>query len=97
MTDAQRYRLLVAAATLHAALPLTMGLLGVLASTRDAVLIGVVALWWSWPFVWLYPLWRARWDDTHAWWTGLLLSLLLLGLASPGILLVSMMLGGART
>ena len=97
MTEAQRYRLLVAVATVHAALPLTLGLLGVLASTRDAVLIAVVALWWSWPFVWLYPLWRARWDDTRAWWTGLVLSLLLLGLASPGILFVSMMLGGART
>ena len=97
MTEAQRYRLLVAAATLHAALPLALGLLGVLASTRDAVLIVVVALWWSWPFIWLYPLWWARYDDTRAWWTGLLLSLLLLGLASPGILFVSMMLAGART
>ena len=60
-------------------------------------LIAIVALWWSWPFVWIYPLWRARWDDTRAWWTSLLLSLLLLGLASPAILFVSMMLAGAKT
>ena len=97
MTEAQRYRLLVAAATLHAAVPLVLGLLGVLAGSRDAVLILIVLIWWSWPFVWLYPLWRARWDDTRAWWTSLLLSLLLLGLASPAILFVSMMLGGAKT
>jgi hypothetical protein len=97
VTEAQRYRLLVAAATLHAALPLALGLLGFLAGSRDAMLIVVVAIWWSWPFVWLYPLWRARYDDTTAWWTGLVLSLLLLGLASPAMLFLSAVLAGART
>ena len=97
MTDAQRYRLLAAAATLQAALPLALGLLGVLAGSRDAVLILVVAIWWSWPFVWLYPLWRARYDDTQAWWIGLLLSLLLLALASPAMLFLTLILAGAKT
>src|SRR5688572_3542145 len=97
MPEAQGYRLLAAAATLHAALPLALGLLGVLAGSRAAVLIVIVAIWWSWPFVWLYPLWRARYDDTRAWWTSLVLSLLLLGLASPAMLFLTAILAGART
>jgi hypothetical protein len=97
LTDAQRYRLLACAAILHAALPLVLGLLGVIASSRDAMLIGIVAIWWSWPFVWLYPLWRARHDNAAAWWTSLALSLLLLGLASPAMLFVTAILAGGKT
>lgn len=97
MTSAQRYRLLAGAAIVHAAVPLALGLLGVIAGSRDAVLIGVVAIWWSWIFVWPYPLWRARHDDTRAWWTGLALSLLLLGLAAPAMLFVTAILAGGKT
>jgi len=97
LTDARRYLLLAGAAVLHAALPLTLGWLGMLAGSRDAALVGIVAIWWSWPFVWLYPLWRARYDNTQAWWTGLLLSLLLLGLASPAMLFLTAILAGGKT
>ena len=97
MTEAKRYRLLSAAAVVHAALPITLGWLGVLAGSRDWVLIAVAAIWWSWPFVWLYPLWRSRFDDTRAWWAGLLLSLLLLGLAAPALLFLTAILAGGKT
>ena len=97
MTEGQRYRITAASAVLHAATPLTLGWLGVLAGARDAVLIAVVAIWWSWPFIWLYPLWRARHDDTRAWWAGLLLSLLLLGIASPAMLFLTAILAGGKT
>jgi hypothetical protein len=97
LTDAQRYRLLAGAAVLHAALPLALGLLGVVARSPEPMLIGIVALWWVWPFVWLYPLWRARHDDTRAWWTGLALSILLLGLAAPAMLFVTGILAGGKT
>jgi hypothetical protein len=34
---------------------------------------------------------------TRAWWTGLLLSLLLLALASPAMLFLALILAGAKT
>ena len=97
MDAAQRYRLLALAAVLHALLPLLLGLLGVLASSRDWMLMVIVALWWAWPFVWFYPLWRARYDNIRAWWAGLALSLLFLGLASPAMLFLTGILAGGKT
>jgi hypothetical protein len=97
LTSGQRYRLVAGAAVLHAALPITLGWLGILARSGDAAVVGIVAAWWSWPFVWLFPLWRARHEDTRAWWTGLVLSLLLLGLAAPAVLFVTAILAGGKT
>jgi hypothetical protein len=74
-----------------------LGWLGILAGERDAVLIGIVAIWWSWPFIWFYPLWRARYNDTRAWWGGLILSLPLLGIASPGMLFLTGILAGGKS
>ena len=93
MTEAQRYRLLAAAAVVHAALPAAMGWLGLLSRWGEAGMVAAVALWWGWPFLWLVPLWRARYDDTRSWWA----ALALLGLAAPAMLFVTAILAGGKT
>ena len=90
------YNLIAGTSVLHAVSPWLLAAFAAPPYSFQYGLVWALVMFWTWP-AWLYLLIRHRAQSSRAFIAAVVLSVISLGSMAPGIFILTLMMGGAKT